>query len=66
VFSGIIESLGTVRARTAGRIDVAPRVPFANLEIGESIAINGACLTVASVSGDGSERPSVSSPRAPR
>ena len=52
MFSGIIESLGTVRARTPGRIELEPRVPFANLAIGESIAVNGACLTVASVSGD--------------
>jgi riboflavin synthase len=52
VFSGIIEALGTVRARTSGGVEVAPRMPFADLEIGESIAVNGACLTVASVSGD--------------
>ena len=52
MFSGIIESLGTVRARTPGRIEIVPRVPFDNLEIGESIAVNGACLTVASVSGE--------------
>jgi riboflavin synthase len=53
VFSGIVESLGTVLARTPGRIEIVPRMPFAGLEIGESIAVNGACLTVASVSGEG-------------
>jgi riboflavin synthase len=53
VFSGIVESLGTVLARTPGRIEIVPRLPFAGLEIGESIAVNGACLTVASVSGEG-------------
>jgi riboflavin synthase len=52
VFSGIIEALGTVRARTLGRVELIPRLPFDNLEIGESLAVNGACLTVASVSGD--------------
>jgi riboflavin synthase len=53
VFSGIIEALGTVRGRTPGRIEITPRVPFADLAIGESIAVNGACLTVASVAADG-------------
>jgi riboflavin synthase len=53
VFSGIIEDLGTVRGRAPGRIEIEPRTPFANLEIGESIAVNGACLTVASVSTGG-------------
>jgi riboflavin synthase len=53
LFSGIIEDLGTVRARTPGRIEIVPRSPFANLEVGESVAVNGACLTVASASVDG-------------
>jgi riboflavin synthase len=52
VFSGIVETLGTVLARAPGRIDIVPLTQFAGLEIGESIAVNGACLTVASVSGD--------------
>jgi riboflavin synthase len=49
MFSGIVETLGTVRAQPPGRIEIVPRTPFANLGIGESIAVNGACLTVASV-----------------
>jgi riboflavin synthase len=52
VFSGIVETLGTVRAHTPGRIEVVPRTPFAHLELGESIAVNGACLTVATVDGE--------------
>ena len=52
MFSGIVETLGTVRAQTPGRIEIVPRTPFAHLEIGESIAVNGACLTVASVDGE--------------
>jgi riboflavin synthase len=52
VFSGIVETLGTVLARTPGRIEIVPLTEFAGLEIGESIAVNGACLTVATVSGD--------------
>ena len=53
MFSGIIETLGTVRAQTPGRIEVVPETPFARLEIGESIAVNGVCLTVSSVADDG-------------
>ena len=52
MFSGIVETLGTVRAQTPGRIEIVSRTPFAHLEIGESIAVNGACLTVASVDGE--------------
>jgi len=53
VFSGIVETLGTVRSRQPGRIEITPRTPFANLQLGESIAVNGACLTVASVTAEG-------------
>ena len=53
MFSGIIESLGTVHGRTAGRIEIVPGTPFTDLEIGESVAVNGACLTVASVFAEG-------------
>lgn len=52
MFSGIVETLGTVRAHTRGRIEIVPRTPFAHLELGESIAVNGACLTVATVDGE--------------
>lgn len=53
MFSGIIETLGIVGARTPGRIEITPRTPLADLEMGESIAVNGACLTVASMTGGG-------------
>ena len=55
MFSGIVETLGTVRSRQPGRIEITPRTPFANLQRGESIAVNGACLTVASVAAEGFE-----------
>lgn len=49
MFTGIIESLGQVqeKARTAGgaRLFVIPPAPLADLAIGESIAVNGVCLT---------------------
>ncbi len=49
MFSGIVETLGTVRPRAPGRIEVVPRTRFPRLEVGESVAVNGVCLTVASV-----------------
>ncbi len=53
MFSGIIETLGEVRDHHEGRLEVAPREPFRDLEIGESVAVNGVCLTVAAVTTDG-------------
>ena len=52
MFSGIVETLGTVRTQALGRIEILPRMPFAHLEIGESIAVSGVCLTVASLAGE--------------
>ena len=52
MFSGIVETLGEIRARDAGRIEIAPRTPFPGLQTGESIAVDGACLTVAASSQD--------------
>jgi riboflavin synthase len=53
VFSGIVETLGDARLGRDGRIEITPRAPFAGLQIGESIAVNGACLTVAAVTAGG-------------
>jgi riboflavin synthase len=48
MFSGIIERLGRVRAVTPGdgtvRLDLA--TGFSDLSLGESVAVNGVCLTV--------------------
>ena len=53
MFSGIVETLGEIRAREAGQLEVVPSTPFADLETGESIAVSGACLTVATVTDTG-------------
>ena len=48
MFTGLIEQVGeveSVRQTDAGR-ELRIRAPFADLEAGESIAVNGACLTV--------------------
>ncbi|HEX3532898.1 MAG TPA: riboflavin synthase [Gemmatimonadaceae bacterium] len=48
MFTGLIEQVGeveSVRQTDAGR-ELRIRAPFVDLEAGESIAMNGACLTV--------------------
>ena len=56
MFTGIIQCLGDITARygTRGeaRFAIIPRAPFPGPEIGESIAVNGACLTAESFSGN--------------
>src|SRR5436309_3456755 len=50
MFTGLVEALGTVQALTAagdGRLLVIAQAKLApQLAIGESVAVNGACLTV--------------------
>jgi len=51
MFSGIIEEMGVVKAVTRQpggvRLAILAQRILAELEIGESVAVNGACLTVA-------------------
>jgi riboflavin synthase len=53
MFSGIVETLGEIQAREEGQLELAFPAPLADLERGESIAVNGACLTVAAVTASG-------------
>jgi riboflavin synthase len=50
MFSGIVETIGDVTHITADAnckcFTIQPRNPFSDLIVGESIAINGICLTV--------------------
>src|SRR5215469_8928516 len=50
VFSGIIEDLGTVKTLKptdkGALITIGTRLPGARIKVGDSIACNGACLTV--------------------
>jgi len=56
MFTGLIEDLGTLNDIHTGadqaRLTVATKLPMAELTLGESIAVNGVCLTVTSF-GDG-------------
>lgn len=54
MFSGIVIGQGQITASGEGRLDVrAPSSLLSGLEIGESVAVNGVCLTVALVAGAG-------------
>ena len=56
MFTGIVEELGRVRAVTAraggARLELTCTVVVADADIGDSIAVNGCCLTVVEL-GDG-------------
>jgi riboflavin synthase len=56
MFTGLVQSLATVRevadARAGRRLRVAEPALAPKLEIGESVAVDGACLTVVAVAGD--------------
>jgi riboflavin synthase len=50
MFSGVVEGIGTIAqlARLQGclHITILPRTDFSDLKIGDSVAVNGVCLTV--------------------
>ena len=49
MFTGLIETVGTVRAATGDsprRLTIASELPGAEVKVGDSIAIDGCCLTV--------------------
>jgi riboflavin synthase len=55
LFTGIIEELGTVRSLQTradfAQIKIEARKVLSDIRLGDSIAVNGVCLTVASFSG---------------
>jgi riboflavin synthase len=53
VFSGIVETIGDAQTGDDGRLHITPWIPFAELRVGESIAVNGTCLSVAAVTSTG-------------
>lgn len=50
MFTGLIEALGTLqelrRSALGGKVAVATDLPLVEVKVGDSIAVNGACLTV--------------------
>lgn len=56
MFTGLIEDIGTLRSRTPHgedvTLEIATSLPLDGCRLGDSIAVNGACLTVTAMSGD--------------
>lgn len=52
MFTGIVEEVGAVRAAGPGSLEVAARTVLTGSALGDSIAVNGACLTVARLGAD--------------
>lgn len=57
MFTGLVAELGTVQKLTrqgnSYHLTVSAKKVMANLKMGDSVAVNGACLTVVKMSGDG-------------
>jgi riboflavin synthase len=52
MFTGIVEELGRVVSRDGGRIVVRCPIAAADASIGDSLSIDGVCLTVIALDGD--------------
>lgn len=53
MFTGLIEQIGVIAKRGRDKLTISPDKPFSDPVIGESIAVNGCCLTLESVSKNG-------------
>ncbi len=51
MFTGIVETQGTVVARGARTLVIAPKKSLTGLAVGESVSVDGVCLTVDRLSG---------------
>src|SRR4030043_1992846 len=52
MFTGIVEEIGIVREISTGRLTVEAKKVLEGTKPGDSIAINGTCLTITSISKD--------------
>lgn len=55
MFTGLIEAMGTVasfkRSGTAATLGISTTLPVSEIALGDSVAVNGICLTVTDISG---------------
>lgn len=52
MFTGIIEEIGTIKESSSRRLVIEARKVLEGTRVGDSIAVNGACLTIASIDKD--------------
>ena len=49
MFTGIVEEIGSVKSSSSGRLTFAAKIAIDGAKPGDSIAVNGVCLTVTSL-----------------
>jgi len=52
MFTGIVEEVGTVKAAQSGKLTISAKQVIESTNKGDSIAVNGACLTVTELGDD--------------
>ena len=52
MFTGIVEEIGTVKAAQPGKLAISAKKVIESTKKGDSIAVNGACLTVTELADD--------------
>jgi len=52
MFTGIVTDIGEISAREGGRFTIRTGYPAGNLEIGASVACDGCCLTITSITAE--------------
>jgi riboflavin synthase len=52
MFTGIVEEIGKVRAASTGQLTVYAQKVLGETKLGDSVAVNGVCLTVTALSTD--------------
>ncbi|MEN8615010.1 riboflavin synthase [Dehalogenimonas sp. THU2] len=52
MFSGIVEETGIIRDITGGGFSIQAQAIFEELKLGDSVAVNGVCLTVNEIKGN--------------
>lgn len=52
MFTGIVEEIGTVKQLNPGGITITASLALENAKIGDSVAVNGACLTITQLQPD--------------
>ena len=52
MFTGIVEEVGTIRQAQPRKLVVAARRVLTGVQLGDSMAVNGVCLTIATLDSD--------------
>jgi len=53
MFTGIVEEIGTIAGASSGKLAVSANLVLENAKLGDSMAVNGVCLTVSDLSAGG-------------